>query len=64
MIDQSKVDMLISFGFQEDVARKALKASVLSSSFLWEKFKMNLLSFVLSNSVSGYMTSEISLHIL
>ncbi|KAK2369660.1 ubiquitin-specific protease ubp14 [Trifolium repens] len=26
-VDQSKVDMLISFGFQDDVARKALKAS-------------------------------------
>ncbi|KAM1256554.1 hypothetical protein PS2_030460 [Malus domestica] len=26
-VDQSKVDMLISFGFQEDTARKALKAS-------------------------------------
>ncbi|XP_019442657.1 PREDICTED: ubiquitin carboxyl-terminal hydrolase 14-like isoform X3 [Lupinus angustifolius] len=26
-VDQSKVDTLISFGFQEDVARKALKAS-------------------------------------
>ncbi|KAB2615795.1 ubiquitin carboxyl-terminal hydrolase 14-like [Pyrus ussuriensis x Pyrus communis] len=26
-VDQSKVDMLISFGFQEDIARKALKAS-------------------------------------
>ncbi|KAF7112199.1 hypothetical protein RHSIM_RhsimUnG0257500 [Rhododendron simsii] len=26
-VDQSKVDTLVSFGFQEDVARKALKAS-------------------------------------
>ncbi|KAK4255721.1 hypothetical protein QN277_008685 [Acacia crassicarpa] len=26
-VDQSKVDMLISFGFQEELARKALKAS-------------------------------------
>lgn len=29
-IDQSKVDTLISFGFQEEIARKALKASVKS----------------------------------
>ncbi|BFG29347.1 hypothetical protein CerSpe_156210 [Prunus speciosa] len=27
VVDQSKVDMLLSFGFQEDVARTALKAS-------------------------------------
>ena len=27
-MDQSKVDTLISFGFQEDIARKALRASV------------------------------------
>ncbi|KAL6196438.1 hypothetical protein ACLB2K_032053 [Fragaria x ananassa] len=27
VVDQSKVDMLISFGFQEDIARAALKAS-------------------------------------
>lgn len=27
-VDQSKVDTLISFGFQEEIARKALKASV------------------------------------
>ncbi|XP_061348696.1 ubiquitin carboxyl-terminal hydrolase 14-like isoform X2 [Gastrolobium bilobum] len=27
IVDQSKVDTLISFGFQEDIARKALKAS-------------------------------------
>lgn len=27
-VDQSKVDTLVSFGFPEDVARKALKASV------------------------------------
>lgn len=30
-VDQSKVDTLISFGFQDDVARKALKASVIFS---------------------------------
>lgn len=30
-VDQSKVDTLLSFGFQEDIARKALKASVISS---------------------------------
>ena len=28
-VDQSKVDTLISFGFQEDIARRALKASVI-----------------------------------
>ena len=27
-VDQSKVDTLVSFGFEEDIARKALKASV------------------------------------
>ena len=27
-VDQSKVDILISFGFTEEIARKALKASV------------------------------------
>jgi ubiquitin carboxyl-terminal hydrolase 5/13 len=27
-VDQSKVDTLLSFGFQEEIARKALKASV------------------------------------
>ncbi|KAF2285927.1 hypothetical protein GH714_008999 [Hevea brasiliensis] len=27
VVDQSKIDTLISFGFQEDIARKALKAS-------------------------------------
>lgn len=27
-VDQSKVDTLLSFGFQEDIARKALKANV------------------------------------
>lgn len=27
-VDQSKVDTLISFGFTEEIARKALKASV------------------------------------
>ncbi|TKY66727.1 Ubiquitin carboxyl-terminal hydrolase 14 [Spatholobus suberectus] len=27
VVDQSKVDILISFGFQEEIARKALKAS-------------------------------------
>ena len=34
-VDPSKVDTLISFGFQEEIARKALKASVsiLSLSF-------------------------------
>lgn len=31
IVDQSKVDTLITFGFQEDVARKALKASVIFS---------------------------------
>ena len=29
VVDQSKVEMLLSFGFQEEVARKALKASVI-----------------------------------
>lgn len=35
--DQSKLDTLVSFGFQEDVARKALRASVrsLCHSFLY-----------------------------
>lgn len=28
-VDQSKVDTLITFGFGEEIARKALKASVL-----------------------------------
>jgi hypothetical protein len=41
-VDQSKVDMLISFGFQDDVARKALKASVI--------FSFNTSPFLLSMS--------------
>jgi ubiquitin carboxyl-terminal hydrolase 5/13 len=41
-VDQSKVDMLISFGFQDDVARKALKASVI--------FSFNASPFLLSMS--------------
>jgi len=28
VVDQLKVDTLLSFGFQEEIARKALKASV------------------------------------
>lgn len=28
-VDQSKLEMLLSFGFSEEVARKALKASVI-----------------------------------
>lgn len=28
LFDQSKVDTLVSFGFQEEIARRALKASV------------------------------------
>lgn len=28
VVDQSKVDMLLQFGFQEAIAKKALKASV------------------------------------
>ena len=28
VVDQFKVDTLLSFGFQEEIARKALKASV------------------------------------
>jgi len=30
IVDQSKVDILISFGFEEEIARNALKASVIS----------------------------------
>ena len=31
VVDQTKVDMLLQFGFQEAIARKALKASVSSA---------------------------------
>ena len=36
-VDQSKVDTLISFGFQEDISWKALKASIKFQylSFFW-----------------------------
>ena len=36
-VDQSKVDTLISFGFQEDISRRALRASVKFQylSFFW-----------------------------
>lgn len=44
-IDQSQVDTLVSFGFHEDLARKALKASVWYTdcfyfvSCFWEVYK-------------------------
>ena len=31
VVDQAKVDMLLQFGFQEAIAKKALKASVSTS---------------------------------
>lgn len=41
-VDQSKVDILISFGFEEEIARKALKASVIS--FLFFYFPLSLVT--------------------
>lgn len=35
VVDQSKVDTLISFGFQEEIARKALVASVIFCFFVF-----------------------------
>lgn len=32
VVDQTKVDMLLQFGFQEAIAKKALKASVSAAS--------------------------------
>lgn len=39
-IDQSKVDTLIAFGFQEELARKALKASVSYLLIYFENWKL------------------------
>lgn len=50
-VDQSKLDTLISFGFQEEVARKALKASV--------KFFHLLCSFMIG-STSDYVVFNIT----
>lgn len=44
-IDQSKVDTLISFGFQDDVARKALKASVIFSLYIL-LFVLGMLGYI------------------
>lgn len=50
-VDQSKVDTLIAFGFQDDVARKALKASVI--------FSLNIFPFFFSMSGFGWDTLAI-----
>jgi len=50
-VDQSKVDMLLSFGFQDDVARKALIASVI--------LFLNTFTFLSSMSgLAGYIVHK------
>ena len=56
MVDQSKLEMLISFGFQEEIARKALKASVI--------FFSSLIRYLLAggNCSTHFLTFVINLH--
>jgi len=61
-VDQSKVDTLISFGFTEEIARKALKASV-SKFYLFNLLRKGIVHLTIGLQNHGNLVFDCWLYV-